>query len=471
MSKRASVVVDLGFGDAGKGTVVDFLVRDRAATTVVRFNGGAQAGHNVVTDDGRHHCFSQLGAGSFVPGVHTHLSSHVVVHPTALVVEESRLAAQGVTDAWTRLSIDERALVTTPHHQALCRLREIARGDAAHGTTGVGVGETVRASLEAPDRALRVRDLRDRAGLARRLAELRDWCAAQLDGACSDPRWVAEREALLSPRTNAAWLDALGPLLAARVVVDAEHLTRVLARETELVFEGAQGVLLDEWRGFHPHTTWSTCTTENALSLLDGWDGEVERLGVLRSYATRHGAGPFPTEVDALRELPEPHNHDVGWQGRFRRGWLDLPLLRYALACCPVDALAVTHLDRVHPRWRACVRYEEDFVPIPSADPRDLAHAERLGRALSRATPVLQPTSPDLVGWLSANVSVPVRLTSRSPTARGKRWVTQRPRSAAHAARPRATVPAPKSATMGCSQMDQTIIQSIRQTKTSGVNG
>lgn len=405
---------------------MDFLVRERAAHTVVRFNGGAQAGHNVVTDDGRHHCFAQLGAGSFVPGVRTHLSRHVVVHPTALLVEARHLSRAGVTDALERLTIADEALVTTPHHQSLIRLRELARGDARHGTTGVGVGETMRIALDAPELALRMRDLRDPAALTRKLERLRRYCAAQLDALALDPtdaRVRDERDALLAPETIDAWIDALAPLLAVDPIVGPEHLATLLAAPGELVFEGAQGVLLDEWRGFHPHTTWSTCTTDNALALLEGYDGTVERYGVLRSYATRHGEGPFPSERDALRRLPEPHNADVGWQGRFRRGWLDLPLLRYALACCEIDALALTHLDAVGDDWRACVAYEGLAIPLaPAADPRDLAHAERLGDALREVTPVLERTPADLAGWVSDALGIDVRITSAGPAASDKRW-------------------------------------------------
>ncbi len=427
--RRASVVVDLGFGDAGKGTVVDFLVRDRGAHTVVRFNGGGQAGHNVVTEDGRHHCFSQLGAGTFVPGVRTHLSRYVVVHPTALLVEAARIAEVGVADALDRVTIADEALVTTPHVQALGRLRELARGDAPHGTTGVGVGETMKVMLEHPDLAVRMRDLARPAALRRTLERLREHAAAEAGPMeALDARAREEREALLSSDVIEGWLEAIAPLLRrSHLMVGPDHLARLLAEPGELVFEGAQGVLLDEWRGFHPHTTWSTCTTENALALLGGfdggYDGAVERIGVLRSYQTRHGAGPMPTEREALRRLDEPHNHDVGWQGRFRRGWLDVPLTRYALDASPVDGLALTHLDRVEPGWQACVGYEGLAVPlVPATDPHDLDHVEALGEALRDVTPVFEPTPPDLAGWVSGALGVEVVLTSHGPRARDKRW-------------------------------------------------
>ena len=101
--RRISIVVDLGFGDSGKGLLTDYLVRSTGATVVVRYNGGAQAGHNVVTPEGRHHTFAQFGSGTFVPGVRTFLSRNVVIHPTALLREEAHLREIGVHDAFERI--------------------------------------------------------------------------------------------------------------------------------------------------------------------------------------------------------------------------------------------------------------------------------------------------------------------------------------------------------------------------------
>ena len=129
MSLEAWIVVDLGFGDAGKGTITDFLVRERGAEWVVRFNGGAQAGHNVVTDDGRHHTFSQLGAGSFVPGVRSYLGPDFVLHPGALLEEARALARVGIPDAFERLYVDDGALLVSPFQGAATRLRELGRGE------------------------------------------------------------------------------------------------------------------------------------------------------------------------------------------------------------------------------------------------------------------------------------------------------------------------------------------------------
>ncbi|WP_457423824.1 adenylosuccinate synthetase [Roseateles sp. P5_E7] len=340
-------LVDLGFGDAGKGKFVDAWVRASGAHTVVRFNGGAQAGHNVVLPDGRHHTFSQWGAGSFVPGVATVLAEPVVVHPGALLQEARALIALGVQDAWARLLIDARCRVTTPFLQAAGRLREWARGAAAHGSCGVGFGETVALSLDRPELGLRYADL---AQPARALARLRDqqaWLRSQWPQPPCPPAqgdWAALHDDGLAERwlvqAHEAWRLAPGR--------SPEAIAQRLNQPGSVVLEGAQGVLLDEDHGFHPHTTWSRVTPAAAQDVLAdlGLGSPLRRYGIVRSYLTRHGAGPLPTWDADLDRLPEPHNRDDGWQGRFRRGHPDGLLLHHAAtACGPLDGLLVSHLD------------------------------------------------------------------------------------------------------------------------------
>jgi len=132
MKRRAILQVDLGFGDAGKGTMTDWWARQPGAHTVVRFNGGAQAGHNGVTPGGRQHVFSQFGSGTFVPGMRTFMSHHTVLKPLAMLAEERHLRELGVTDAFARTFLDEGALVATPFHAAVNRLLEIERSDGRH---------------------------------------------------------------------------------------------------------------------------------------------------------------------------------------------------------------------------------------------------------------------------------------------------------------------------------------------------
>ncbi|RZT81969.1 adenylosuccinate synthase [Micromonospora violae] len=400
-------MVDLGYGDAGKGTVVDWLCATRPVQTVVRFNGGAQAAHNVVLRDGRHHTFAQFGAGTFHPGVGTHLSRHVVVDPLALVAEADHLATVGVPDALDRLTVDGDALLATPYHRAANRARENARGADRHGSCGLGVGEAVAYGLAHPDDAPRVADCHHPALLRRRLTTLRDRLTAELGPLDAPPI-----EGCLPAFTA----------FAGRVdIVDGNWLATALRTGT-CVFEGAQGVLLDEWHGFHPYTTWSTTTFANVDSLLAeaGQPGEVTRIGVLRLVTTRHGPGPLVTEDPAL-PFADPHNPTNPWQGRFRFGHFDAVAHRYALAAAGgVDGLALTHLDLAGPGLRICRRYDSTDRLTPGP-PGDLGRQAALTARLLRSRPVYDDPPTNWAEAVRAELGAPVVLTSHGPTADDKR--------------------------------------------------
>ena len=437
---RLVALVDLGFGDCGKGLFTDALCRRWPVHTVARFNGGAQAGHNVVLPDGRHHTFSQFGAGTFVPGVRTLLASPVVVHPTALLVEERFLRRAGVDDALERLTIAARCRVTSPYHQAAGRLRERLRGTRAHGSCGVGVGETVAHALDHPDEALRYADLAHPRRTRDKLAAIRRTLAAQFDLHADD----AEEEALAlrDDAVGERWLEQACRLAQLVEPADEAVVAAHFRREGTLLFEGAQGVLLDESRGFHPHTTWSDVTpaAAQAVAAAAGLDAPVTRLGIARAYLTRHGAGPLPTHDAALDTLAEPHNDDHGWQGRFRRGHPDALLLRYAAAAAgPLDGLLVSHLDaldRAALRW--CSSYEAtpsegdaDACERDAADARrivglklgphgDLACQERLTRLLERARPMIDAapiaSAGELLERMASIAGCGAWFASRGPT-------------------------------------------------------
>ncbi|MGZ3142612.1 adenylosuccinate synthetase [Lentzea chajnantorensis] len=333
------VVVGLGFGDEGKGAVVDALCADGSVSKVVRFNGGAQAAHNVVVGD-RHHTFSQFGSGTLA-GVPTWLSRHVLVEPIALATESRELEAIGVADPLSLMSVDARALLTTPVHVAANRARERARGADRHGSCGKGIGETAWYGLLAG---------RNAGEMVEGQRVLGEPGPAPTVGDCLDPRALRHKLDALArfyePLTGAT-ADVDGLVALYRSFADAVRITTgdELDGAGRVVFEGAQGVLLDETHGFHPHTTWSTVTPRNARELLNGRPARV--IGVTRTYQTRHGAGPLPTEDPAvLARFPERHNGTGEFQGAWRAGHLDARLLQYSVRCCGgVDGLAVTHLD------------------------------------------------------------------------------------------------------------------------------
>lgn len=418
-------VVDLGFGDAGKGTVVDWLSRRYADATVVRFHGGPQALHNVLTADGRHHGFAQFGSGTLVPGTRTFLSHHMLVDPLNMRTEAEALAAIGVTDAWERTMIDPECLVVTPYHRALNRIREAVRGANRHGTCGLGIGECVRDHLFHPDESLHVKDLTDLTETTRKLALLRERFAWEVNsgpllyaiGPVRNP--IIERENSVLIADIEARYTATAD--AYRQFADQANIgVPDLRSAPTVIFEGAQGVLLDENHGFHPHTTWSNCTYANAEHILREHrrTSAVQRLGVIRSYQTRHGAGPFPTESDDVA-VPEHHNTSTGQQGSWRTGFLDLVALRYAiLAVGGIHGLVMTHVDRIPKRgWDVCTGYLVGGEPV---DLDDLP--ARMGAIVGKAVPQYERiTRADYPEAVAEILGVPLYAVSEGPTAEDKR--------------------------------------------------
>lgn len=450
---RYASVLGLGFGDCGKGLFIDALTRRWQAHTVVRFNGGAQAGHNVVervVDGGvdgatRHHTFSQFGAGTFVSGVHTVLVDPVIVHPTALLVEAQALSRIGVHDALARLAIDAQCRVTTPFHQAAGRLRERLRGSAAHGTCGVGVGETMRHALAQHAQVLRYGELAPvnavhTLRLVEKLQFIRKTLANELLAALAQNTELAafcladaDVKALQDESVAARWLASAQALARQCPPQSTDAISYVMSAPGCVLFEGAQGVLLDEYRGFHPHTTWSTISTQavDIAAQRFGVTAPVEHYGALRSYLTRHGAGPFPTHDTALDVLPEPHNNATGWQGSFRRGHPDAILLRYALDVVgPLAGLLVSHMDifeRGSQRGLA-LKWCESYGATPSevAISRlapslggDLAYQGRLTQLLLSAQPnyadELVSSPAALLARIASVTALPVKFCAYGP--------------------------------------------------------
>lgn len=326
------IVVGLGFGDETKGATVDWLCAHEDVEAVIRFNGGPQAAHNIVTPDGRHHTFSQFGSATFL-GVPTHFSKHTMFNPFNIWPERTHLMEEcGLPDPLDNFTVAQGALLVTPYHREMNRLREDARGNKRHGSTGQGIGEVRYLLREHPSMAPRVSDMQSPYVIRHMLTQVRDLYVARgfdMSNVIS-PNEIAEQYREMLKHIN---------------VVPDSYVNTLLDAGT-CVFEGAQGVLLDELYGFNPHTTFSKTTQANARDLLAG--REAECWGASRVYHTRHGHGPFPTEdLDVTYEMaPEPHNTYGHYQGGWRVGALDLSLLRYAVFVNGgIDKLVVSHMD------------------------------------------------------------------------------------------------------------------------------
>lgn len=339
MVEDVDVIVGLGFGDETKGATVSYLVEKNKhrRPLVVRFSGGPQTLHHTVLEDGTVHGFSQFGSGTFsdAPTVHTRFS---LINPLNMVNEANHLQILTDIDPLYSTIISENSPLITPLHTQVNRKREILRGNNPHGSCGEGIGETMAYYVSYPADAPLMGDLEHPDVLQGKLElfaerledEIGEFCFGHIQDIVNDLKRVKQERAFN--------------------VVSDEWINAHLARQEYLVFEGTQGALLDEWNGFHPHTTWATTTSENALTVIDeaGIDVKPRVLGVTRTYHTRHGYGPFPSEnMDYLTKYPEKHNKTGRWQGDWRAGPLDITLLDYAVRVNEgIDEVVISHCDR-----------------------------------------------------------------------------------------------------------------------------
>ena len=359
---KAIHVVDIGYGDSGKGTVTDALVRRLGSSTVVLPCGGSQRSHNVHTPEGLHHAFAQIGSGSFVPGVETIIGKDFLFSPVALVNEAEvfdRLHPLGWSPAsdnhhiLDRVFVDARAKVITPIHRALNQMRERARGADRHGSCGMGIGECVNQHIKAPWATIYAANLNDVELLKNKLLMQMSFAAAEAVSIPTSDRSLGEVLSLDYAATKAFEFFSVGRRIN---VLFPPEINAKLKAANYPIFEGAQGVMLDETFGFNPHTTWATVTQKHGVEMLAecGWTDEQKVVAVSRTYATRHGYGPFPTESPDANHLVADDDNTTGeWQGSFRAGWFDELAIHYALNCIgQADYYALTHTDKCEGRMK-----------------------------------------------------------------------------------------------------------------------
>jgi adenylosuccinate synthase len=378
------IVVGAQWGDEGKGKVVDLLTE--RARYVVRWAGGANAGHTLVVD-GKKHVTRLIPSGVLRAGVTCILGEGMVVDPTVLVEEVRTFRAQGFLARQDSLVVAARAHLTMPYHREIDRLRD-ERPENSIGTTRKGIGPTYES--KAARTGVRVGDLlhpdRFRGQLARQIEALLPLLTA-LGGAAPDATEIAAHYLALG--------EELRPFIA-----DASKLVHdAIVRGENVMFEGAQGVLLDIDHGTYPFVTSSSATAGGACAGLGIGPTAIDTvMGIAKGYATRVGGGPFPTELaDATGDMLRKRGNEFGSvTGRPRRcGWLDLPALRLAIRTSGIEGLALTKLDVLAglERVRVCTAYRLGGTTVQEMplDSDDLAAAE--------------PIYEDFDGWPAAGSS------------------------------------------------------------------
>lgn len=374
------VVVGCQWGDEGKGKIVDLLAAD--ADIIARCQGGANAGHTIVVGSQKY-VLHLIPAGIIQPGKQCCIGNGVVLDPFGFREELEFLLSKGI-DYRGRLFVSPATNLVLPYHKLIDAVEEENRGTGSIGTTMRGIGPAYVDKVAR--HGIRVADLFHPERLRKRLEFNRAMKARYIDGS-SDPRADLDR----------TFLELLGlvELLQPMVVDISLFLYRAHRQGKSILYEGAQGSMLDVDLGTYPFATSSNTTTGGVLTGLGIGPRMIDEVvGVVKAYTTRVGAGPFPTElVDNVGEQIRTLGDEYGaTTGRPRRtGWLDLVALRHAIRINGVDSIAITKLDVLDnfAEIKVCTHYELNGERI-SEVPLDLAELA-----------VVKPIYESLPGWQS----------------------------------------------------------------------
>jgi len=387
VSARNVVVIGTQWGDEGKGKIVDWLT-DRAQG-VVRFQGGHNAGHTLVIG-GKKTVLHLIPSGILRENVDCFIGNGVVVSPQALVQEMDELEGAGARGVVARLSVSEACPLILPYHSALDLARESSKGEKKIGTTGRGIGPAYEDKVAR--RAIRLQDLFKPVRFAEKLRELLEY-----------HNFILEKYHRQPPVDFQKTLDdtlALAPRLEPLIADVPRALYHANRAGKNLLFEGAQGSLLDIDHGTYPFVTSSNCVAGAAAAGAGIGPMHLHYvLGITKAYSTRVGGGPFPTELsDNVGELLRQRGQEFGaTTGRPRRtGWFDAAALKRSIQLNGVSGLCITKLDVLDEVEvvKICTGYEIDgqlseILPVGAEE-------------LERCVPVYE----DLPGWMESTVGV-----------------------------------------------------------------
>lgn len=413
-----TVVVGVQWGDEGKGKFVDWLAAD--FDVVVRFQGGNNAGHTLVVE-GNTYKLSMLPSGAVRPGILSVIGGGAVLEPWAMLEEVDDLRSRGIAVDPGNLAIADNITLILNLHKELDALRENSAGGARIGTTGRGIGPAYEDKIGR--RAVRLADLGDEAStnaaverLLRHHNALRNGLNAPPVDAANLIHELRDIAPKVLPFARPAW----------KVIGESQGLGR------RILYEGAQGALLDIDHGSYPYVTSSSTVPGNALSGSGSGMGTIgTAVGVAKSYTTRVGEGPFPTELhDGVGEYLAKSGHEFGTvTGRPRRcGWFDACLTKQMCGIAGIDLLALTKLDVLDnlDELKICVGYRIngdlcDHFPAASALQSQAEPVYETVRGWSGSTAGIRKQSDlptetlEYVRRIEAAVGVQVGYLSTSP--------------------------------------------------------
>lgn len=316
-----NIVLGTGFGDEGKGQTVHSLSHSRAL--VIRFSGGHQCGHTAVAPDGRKHIFSQFGAGTF-RGASTYVSQHCTVFPIAFLNEYKVL--ETLNTERQPYYVHPMAMVTTPYDLAFNRALSMITG---YGTCGVGFGTTLQRNEDFFN--LYTNDLKTPYIFDTKMSFIKRYYEDKVRGLNMSSQITYESELEIAMET---WQESLDFY---KDYITISTIDEIAANYKDFVFEGSQGILLDQHFGFFPHVTRSNTTSQNAMEIIKNSllkNEVVNTYYISRCYQTRHGNGPFPSDkkIELVNTVTES-NQENDWQGIFKTASFDASLVKHAINC------------------------------------------------------------------------------------------------------------------------------------------
>lgn len=348
------VVVGTQWGDEAKGKITDFLADN--ADRVVRYNGGSNAGHTVVLS-GKKYKFHLIPSG-ILRGKKVYIGNGVVVDPETLIKELNMLEREGFTPD---LGISDRAHIVFNFHKVLDKLQEKFKGNLRAGTTGKGIGPTYSDKISRF--GIRVADLLDEEALQWKLKLLVDLVQLRISKVFSGAQTLDKKEILKNARQ-------FGQFISEYVCDISSELNDALEKGETVIFEGAQGTMLDVDHGIYPYGSSSNSVSGGACTGTGVGPTKIDEvIGVMKAYTTRVGTGPLPTELNddigiRLRNIGDEYGTTTG---RPRRcGWLDLVPIKYSIHCNGINKMIVTKVDvlsGINP-IKICVKYRAGDMVI-----------------------------------------------------------------------------------------------------------
>jgi adenylosuccinate synthase len=320
--KTAKAVIGSAYGDEGKGVFTDYLSSQAAESLVIRFNGGAQAGHTVMTPDGKKHVFGHFGANSFLPDSKTVLSRHFIVNPLLFLKERKNLNDLGV---YPKVFIHKDAAVTTPFEMILNQWQEDSRGASRHGSCGVGFGETIQ--REESKVSLCIKDIENNK-TKESLLQIKQYFINRAKELGFEKN-IENNGFMLENAFLKKIVDDCHEMMLFIKVFDNQ-----LPASKNIIFEGAQGLLLDQEFGFFPHVTRSNTGLKNIIQICNEYGiNDLEVLYATRCYTTRHGSGPLNNELSSkpYHDILDSTNIPNAYQGSLRFAYLDLGILESSI--------------------------------------------------------------------------------------------------------------------------------------------